>query len=136
MSKIFFEKLFERSVRRKARDFLESGTSAATLTKAVLIIAAIGGVIAVGIMAPNLFKVLRIDSRERGRRLTKDGFKKVQASCYQLRRSGFMESCLDNGGGNTGFRLTPKGKLMVKKLLGIKKKTRRKTNSRIHSAAR
>lgn len=126
MSKIVFEKLFERGLRRKAKDFLESDTPAATLTKAVLITAAIGGVIAIGVMAPNLFRVLRVDSRERGRRLTKEGFKKAQASCYQLRRSGFMESCLNNSRENAGFRLTPKGKRMVKKLLGIQTKQEEK----------
>lgn len=76
---IRFEKLFERSLRRKAKDFLESGTLAATLTKAVLITAALGGVIAVGIMAPNLFKVLRVDSHERRRRLHNEGYKKCGA---------------------------------------------------------
>lgn len=127
MPKIIFEKLFERSLRRKAKDFLKSDTPAATLTKAVLITAAIGGIIAVGVVAPNLFHVLRMDSKERGRRLTKEGFKKVQASCYQLRRSGFMESCL-NDKGTPGFRLTQKGKWMVEKLLGIRTKRKEKPN--------
>lgn len=125
MSKIVFEKLFERSLRQKAKNFLESNTPAATLTKAVLITAAIGGVIAVGIMAPNLFHILRVDSRERGRRLTKEGFKKVRSGCYQLRRSGFMESCLDSKG-ELGLRLTQKGKQMVEKLLGIRTKQDKK----------
>lgn len=119
--KIRFEKLFERSLRRKAKNFLESGTPIATLTKGVLIAAALGGMIAVGVMAPNLFKILRVDSREQGRRLNKEGYKKVRRSCYQLKKSGLIEMFPDPKG-NGAWHITKKGKKMLARLFGIPQK--------------
>lgn len=116
--KIAFEKLFNRSLRRKTKDFLESGKPIATLTKGILLIAALGGILAVGIMAPNLFKIFRVDSRERGKRLSDGGFKRARRSCYQLRKSGLIELFPDKKG-NVLWRITEKGEKMVTKLLGI-----------------
>lgn len=116
--KIAFERLFNKSLRRKAKDFLESGTPVATLTKGILIAAAIGGVVAVGVMAPNLFKVFRIDSRERGRRLSPEGFKNARRSCYQLQKSGLIETFPDKKQ-NIVWRVTKKGENVLAKLFGI-----------------
>lgn len=119
--KIRFEKLFKQSLRKRAKNFLESDAPAATLTKAVLIAAAIGGVLAVGVMAPNLFKILRVDSREHGRRLNKEGYKKVRRSCYQLKKSGLIEM-FPNPKGNAVWHITKKGEKMLARLLGIPQK--------------
>lgn len=116
--KIAFERLFNKSMRRKAKDFLESGRPVATLTKGVLLFAALGGILAVGIMAPNLFKIFRVDSRERGKRLSDGGFKRARRSCYQLRKSGLIELFPDKKG-NVLLRITEKGEKMIAKLLGI-----------------
>lgn len=123
--KIKFEKLFNRSLRKKAKDFLESDTPAATLTKGVLIAIAIGGVIAVGAMAPNLFKIFRVDARERGRRLHKEGLKKVRRSCYHLQKSGLIEMFPDKKG-NLLLRITKKGEGALAQFFGISKREDKK----------
>lgn len=123
--KIKFEKLFNRSLRRKAKDFLESDTPAATLTKGVLIAIAIGGIIAVGVMAPNLFKIFRVDARERGRRLHKEGFKKVRRSCYHLQKSGLIEMFPDKKD-NVLLHITKKGEDALAQFFGISKREDKK----------
>lgn len=127
---IKFKKLFDRSIRRKAEKFLESGTPAATLTKGILIAAALGGVLAVSVVAPNLFRAFRLDSKEYGKRLNKEGFKKVRRSCYQLKRRGLVE-IFSNEAGEASLYITQKGTEILKRIIGMTPRERREKKNHI-----
>lgn len=117
--KIIFENLFEPSLKRKVEKFLESGTPVATLTKGLLLMAALGGVLAVGIMAPNLFKAFRMKRtyEKPSKRISKDGFPRLRRSCYQLQKKYWVEFVSEDAYGNDIFRLTDKGKAEIQKML-------------------
>lgn len=127
IERITFEKFFEPSLKRKAALFLESGGTAATITKGVLLLAALGGVLAVGVMAPNLFKIFNIRERDegRGRRINREGFKHLKRSCYHLRSQGLIEQSSDKGSSQR-WRLTILGEKKLKELLGIEEKSIKK----------
>lgn len=114
---IKFEGLFDESLRKRAEDFLESGRPVASLTKGLLIIAVIGGTLAVGAVAPNLFKVLGVDDKRRSQRLSQQNFRKLQRSFYELRRKKLLESATITNGG-VQWRFTEKGKALVWGMLG------------------
>ena len=114
---IHFSTMFEPSMKRRVKTFLEGDTHAATLTRALLFTAALGGVIAVGIMAPNLFKILRVPYyTERNKRLNKKGFVRSRRACYQLKQRGLIERDFKEGSSNR-WRLTLLGEELIKKLI-------------------
>lgn len=117
--KIIFDNLFERTFKRKIKDFLESGTPVATLTKGLLLTAALGGILAVGIMAPNLFKAFGMKQayEKRSKRVSKDGFFRLRRSCYQLQKKHWVEFVSEDAYGNHVFRITDKGKVEIQKIL-------------------
>lgn len=118
VNQIKFEKMFELSFRRKIEHFLESGKPIATLTKGLLITAALGGIIAVGIMAPNLFQALGMNRTERNKRFSKEGFYRVRRGMYHLQRKRFITVNPLTG----GWVLTSLGKKAVADILNSKKK--------------
>lgn len=117
--KIIFEELFEPTLKRKIKRFLESDTTAATLTRGLLATAALGGVIAVGIMAPNLFKVFGTKHayEERSKRINPIGFTKLQRSCYQLQKNRWIEFVRIDGYGNKIYRVTERGRAKIYRIL-------------------
>lgn len=117
--KIIFENLFEPSMKRKAQNFFESGTPVATLTKGLLITAALGGVLAVGILAPNLFKAFGMHQayEKRSKRISKDGFSRLRRSCYQLQKKLWVELISEDAHGNQTFRVTDIGRTEIEKIL-------------------
>lgn len=121
--KIVFEKLFEPTLKRKIERFLESDTPAATLTKGLLLTAALGGVIAVGIMAPNLFKVFNTKHayEKRSKRISKEGFPRLQRGYYRLRDNRWIKFVSVDPYGNKIFRITDAGKATIYKILKIPK---------------
>lgn len=119
---IHFSTMFEPSMKRRIKIFLESDTRAATLTRALLFIAALGGVVAISIAAPNLFKILRVpDYAERGKRLNKEGFLRSRRACYQLEQRGLIERDFTRGSSNR-WRLTLLGKEVIEKIVNSTKK--------------
>ncbi len=122
--KIGFERIFEKSLRKKAGEFLESGTPVATLTKGLLITAALGGVLAVGVVAPNLFKAFGMlkTYEKRSKCISQEGFSRLRRGCYQLLERGFIEPVsTDDEIGGPQFQLTAKGKEEIEHILGIKR---------------
>lgn len=117
--KIAFEALFEPSLKRKVEAFLESGKPAATLTKGILIVAALGGVLAVGIMAPNLFRVFGMNKSERSNRITYEGYRHLRRSFYHVKKEKFVESIVMRNG-VVKWRLTELGKERLRYALGEK----------------
>lgn len=117
--KIIFDNLFEHTFKRKIKNFLESGTPIATLTKGLLLTAALGGVLAVGIMAPNLFKVfgMRQAYEKRSKRISKDGFSRLRRGCYQLQKKHWVKFISEDAYGNHVFRITDRGKFEIQKIL-------------------
>lgn len=117
--KIIFEEFFEPTLKIKIKRFLESGTTTAILTKGLLVTAALGGVIAVGIMAPNLFKIFGTKHayEERSKRLTKEGFSKLRRSYYHLREKQWIEFVAIDRYGNKIYRITAKGRAKLYRIL-------------------
>lgn len=117
--KIIFDNLFEHTFKKKIESFLESGTPVATLTKGLLLIAALGGILAVGIMAPNLFKAFGMEQayEKRSKRISKEGFFRLRRSCYQLQKKHWIEFTSKDAYGNHVFRITDIGKSEIKKIL-------------------
>lgn len=120
--RISFQAFFEPSLRRKVRAFLESGTPMATITKGVILTAALGGVLVVGAIAPNLFRAFRIDAAERGKRLNKEGFSRIRRNCYYLHQKGFLEPIPDSKENELEWRLSSKGESLLKKIIGMASK--------------
>lgn len=112
--KIVFEELFELSLKKRAINFLESGTPTATLTKGILITAAIGGVLAVGVMAPNLFRAFGVRREERNTRLNKEGFRRVRRGVYQLRSQHLIHGLYRHFSGGIGRELGERCGSLVK----------------------
>lgn len=111
---IAFEELFEPSLKRKIKNFLESDKPIARLTNALLLTAALGGVLAIGVMAPNLFKafgMLQKDS-ERSKKLNKNGFIRVRRACYQLKKRGLIEE-ITNKNREKLWRITEQGEQLL-----------------------
>lgn len=117
--KIDFEALFESSLKRKVEAFLESGKPMATLTKGILVMAALGGVLAVGIMAPNLFRAFGMNKSERSKRITKEGFLHVRRGFYHAKKEKLIESIIIKNG-FVKWRLTELGKERLCYALGEK----------------
>lgn len=117
--KIIFENLFDKSLKRKIQHFLESDTPVATLTKGLLIAAALGGVLMVGIVAPNLFKAFGTKQayEKRSKRISKDGFSHLRRSCYQLQKKHWVEFVSEDVHGNQIFRVTDMGRTEIQKIL-------------------
>lgn len=117
--KIIFDNLFEHTFKRKIEDFLESGTPIATLTKGLLVTAALGGVLAVGVMAPNLFKAFGMEQayEKRSKRINKDGFSRLRRCCYQLQKKHWVEFVSEDVRGNQIFRVTDMGRIEIQKIL-------------------
>jgi hypothetical protein len=117
--KIIFEELFEPTLKRKIKRFLESDTTSATLTRGLLVTAALGGVIAVGIMAPNLFKIFNTKDgyEERSKRISKDGFSRLRRGCYRLENNHWVEFVRTDGYGNKIYRITEKGRTEIYRIL-------------------
>lgn len=114
---VHFSTMFEPSMKRRIKMFLESDTRSATLTRALLFTAALGGMLAVGVLAPNLFKILRIPNyAERGKRLNKEGFLRSRRACYQLEKRGLIERDFTEGSSQR-WRLTLLGKEMIEKIV-------------------
>lgn len=114
---IHFSTMFEPSMKRRIKMFLENDTRSAALTRALLFTAALGGVVAVGILAPNLFKILRIPNYvERGKRLNKEGFLRSRRACYQLEKRGLIERDFTKGSSHR-WRLTLLGKEMIERIV-------------------
>lgn len=117
--KIAFEALFELSLKRKVEAFLESGKPAATFTKGILMIAALGGVLAIGIMAPNLFWAFGMNKSERSSRITNEGYRHLRRSFYHLKKEKLVESMAMRNG-IIKWRLTELGKERLRYALGEK----------------
>lgn len=119
---IHFSTMFEPGMKRRIKMFLESDTRSAMLTRALLFTAALGGVLAVGVLAPNLFKILRVpDYTERSKRLNKEGFLRSRRACYQLEQRGLIERDVTQGSSNR-WRLTLLGKETIEKMVMRPKK--------------
>lgn len=112
---IKFEEFFEDSLRKKVRDFLHSGRPTAHIATALLITAVLGGVIAVGVVAPNLFSAFG-KLQGKSRRVSKIGFYRLRQSFYDLRRRGYFEY-IQNKDGVQIYRLNEKGKRRVMQLM-------------------
>lgn len=123
IKKIAFEELFDLSLKERIRRFLESGRPAATMTKGLLLVAGLGGALAVGIMAPNLFKILNIDDSRRKKRLSREGFYSLKRSFYRLKEQKLIELAPANG--SLKWRLTEAGRNAIEKILKRDQKIKR-----------
>lgn len=123
IEKIAFEELFDLSLKEKIRRFLESGRPMATMTKGLLLVAGLGGALAVGIMAPNLFKIPNIDDSRRKKRLSREGFYCLKRSFYRLKAQKLIESAPTNS--SLKWRLTEAGRNAIEKILKREQKIKR-----------
>lgn len=123
IKKIAFEELFDLSLKEKIRRFLESGRPAATMTKGLLLVACLGGVLAVGIMAPNLFKILNRDDSRRRKRLSREGFYRLKRSFYRLKERKLIEPA--SASSSLKWRLTEAGRNAIEKILKREQKVKR-----------
>ena len=92
---ITFEGVFEPSLRKKVEDFLESGGRVAMLTRGLLLMAVIGGVLGIGIAAPGLLRVIGTGRGQRSRYLSREGFYRLRRSFYQLQRQKLIGEVVD-----------------------------------------
>ena len=111
---IRFEEMFEPTLKKRLQIFLESGKISAQLTKALLITAFLGGILFIGATAPNLFSALGKMGLGRKPKITKEGFKELKQSFYQLRRLKLIEFVKSEGETDI-YRVSTKGKTMLQK---------------------
>ena len=105
---ICFEEYFDKTLKKKLEDYLDSDKPIANVSKALLMFAAAGGMLGIGIAAPNIFKALAI-SRESGRktRLSNEGFNRLRRSYYELRKRKYIESISREE--NVSYKITDLG---------------------------
>lgn len=106
---IIFRESFDPTLRERVEAFFQSGRPVASFTKAVLAVAALGGIVAVDVVAPGLARVLGVvDGRMR---LNKAGFNRFRRSYYELRRQKLI------GVEGEKMQLTERGVKELKRLL-------------------
>lgn len=93
----------KESLAMKARQFLESDSATATASKIILATAAIGGLVFIGAVAPNLVQLLKPFIRSR-----KYSSKRFQNAYHYLRQKGLI-IVGTNSQGKMVVRLTKKG---------------------------
>ncbi len=92
-----------KSLKQKAEEFLNSNTVAVNITKVTLAIVAVGGLLVIGAVAPNLVQLLK------GRIHTKHySSKQLQKAYHNLKYNGFVE-IKTNQQGKSFVCLTKKG---------------------------
>lgn len=72
--------------KEKIREFLESGSTGATITKIILASIALGGILFIGAAAPNVIQLLG-----RFKRARKYSSKQLQKSFFNLKQHSFIE---------------------------------------------
>ena len=107
------EKVSDKRVMEKALDYLESNTAGAITAKVILATIAVGGIICVGAVAPNLFRAIEGTCR------TKAPSKKMPinrssalATFSKLKKDGYVY-LEEQKNGSICVRLTEKGKQRV-----------------------
>ncbi len=94
----------------RARNFLDSDNGAATLTKTILAIAAVGGIFFIGAVAPNVVQLLG-----RHRRLKHYLPQQLKTSYHKLKHRGLIKLVIGTDG-RTLVRLTEKGERRLDRL--------------------
>lgn len=113
--RIRIEEIFEPTITAQAQAFLESGKPAALVAKALLIAGALGCVIFVGAVTPNLFSAF---GRMQGRKnkISQEGFYRLRKSIYYLKRKRLVEYMSSKDDEDT-YRFTNTGKAKLKKFI-------------------
>lgn len=97
-----------KKIKEQVEEFLESKTIEAQITKIVLAVIFLSGIIFIAITAPNIFSAFgRFPATKR---LSK---KEFDGALYTLKRRGFIKIIKDKKG-NTTVSITSKGKIRVK----------------------
>lgn len=113
--RIRIEEVFEPTIKARAELFLESGRPVAYLAKALLAVGALGCVIFVGAIAPNLFSALgKMNGRKA--RISESGFYKIRKSIYYLKQRRVVEY-IGTKNGEDIYRFTNQGKSVIKKFI-------------------
>jgi len=99
-----------KNLKQKAEEFLDSDTTATNITKVTLAIIAVGGLLAVGAVAPNLVQLLKDYTRAK-----QYSPKQFQKSYYNLKFTGFIE-IKTNRQGKSFVCLTKKGERKLESL--------------------
>ena len=79
--RIIFQESFNPTLKQRVKSFLASDTPPANFTKGVLIVAALGGIFAVGAAAPNFVQVLKLFDTDKRRKLSKLGYWRLRCPC-------------------------------------------------------
>ena len=99
-----------KRLKEQIEDFLDSDSGYAKTSKAILAVLAIGSVVFVGALAPNIFQVLRSFNIKRFDKFNEDS---IRNSIYSLQRNGFIRIIKEKNG-KTKVLLTNKGKNRIK----------------------
>lgn len=97
-----------KKFKNNIKEFLESDSGYATATKIILSILALGGIIIVGAMAPNIFQAFG-----KFRRTRKYSPQQLRNSLYNLRRKGCVEIIREEND-KIRINITNKGKKRIK----------------------
>ncbi|MEK7566571.1 MAG: hypothetical protein AAB527_00335 [Patescibacteria group bacterium] len=113
--RIRIEEIFEPTIKARAEAFLESGKPIAHLTKALLAVGALGCVIFIGAVAPNLFSAFgRMGGRKA--KVSEAGFYKLRKSLYHLKKRRVVEY-IGTENEEDVYRFTNKGREIIKKFI-------------------
>ncbi len=97
-----------RNIKERVEAFLNSDTGYATATKVVLAVLALGGVVLVGAMAPNIFQIF--GKFQRGRKYSPE---KLRNNIYTLKRRGYVEIIKEEDN-KLRIKLTSRGRERIK----------------------
>lgn len=112
---IKFETTLEPSIIKEVKKIIKENTKAKTILNATLAIIAVGGVLTVGALAPNLIgEITRIQKRRK--KQSYDDYQKIWHSFNDLKKQKNLQFVKEKDGYMV-YRLSSKGKEKIKKLI-------------------
>ena len=110
--KIVFEKFFDPTLKKRIEDFLANDGAASNITRGLLVLTALGGILTVGAVVPNLMKIFALKDRKK---LNEKGYFRLKRSFYELRKRRYIERAQSQRG--DVWRLTSLGKKKLERYL-------------------
>ncbi|MDP3935268.1 MAG: hypothetical protein Q8Q46_03580 [Candidatus Giovannonibacteria bacterium] len=102
--------------KAQIKRFVDKHPTAASVSKAVLAVALLGGAITVAFVAPGLVKILGKNAAAH-KREQKERYRKLWERFYTLKKRGLFELKKENSDGSLIYQFTEKGHLVSKKFL-------------------
>ena len=113
---IRFEGTLEPSVKSLVTRLVKDEGRAKTVINATLAIVALGGVLALGVIAPNLFSVVT-HKLARNNKKRKEDYRQIWRRFYELRKKDLLEFDGEDEDGTLIYKVSDKGKKRIRRFV-------------------